>query len=48
MEDYRFTSVSTFMLFVALALLIGQENREWIPCLADPVEHTDPFYGYQN
>ncbi|MBA7709486.1 hypothetical protein ES703_118404 [subsurface metagenome] len=48
MNDYRYTSVSTYQFFVALALLIGQEGTHWIHCLADPGEYTDPFFGHQN
>lgn len=48
MMDHRYTSVFERMFFTSLCLLIGQEGTHWIPCLADPGEYADPFFGHQN
>jgi len=48
MAKFYFTSWTVYYHFVALTLLIGTEDKEWIHCLSDPVEYTDPFFGHQN
>lgn len=35
-------------ILLSIAILLGEVNRHWIPCLVDPVEWTEPKYYHQN
>jgi len=48
MMNHQHRSVFEQMLFTSLTIIIGQQGTYWIPCLADPGEYTDPYYGHQN
>lgn len=49
MEYYDIpTSWAVYFTFICITILIGIEGRDWISAEVDPVEFTNPHYGYQN